>query len=178
MHYTSHISYWKAKWRKYRKIFNVKNRGKDMSSSETGVNNWSISQFQKGSNKVSGRVSVPCWSAAPFDNAPWKPFVIRWRSSSVSKVMKLVKTLIGWEITKGFSRGSDGRYGFEKYCKLYCVKHSSSNEKWFELSTNTVLATKFPTYFNSTLLCFSENSSKLCCINRTFPRCVAHSKDV
>ena len=46
---------------------------------------------------------------------------------------------------KGFSRGSDGRYVFEKYFKLYCVLHTSSNENWFALSTNTALATKFPT---------------------------------
>ena len=31
----------------------------------------------------------------------------------------------------------------KKYFKLYCVLHSSSNENWFALSTNTVLATKF-----------------------------------
>ena len=27
-----------------------------------------------------------------------------------------------------FSRGSGGRYGFEKYNKLYFVQHSSSNQ--------------------------------------------------
>ena len=35
-----------------------------------------------------------------------------------------------------FHLGSDGRYGFEKYFKMYCVLHSSSNENWFGLSTN------------------------------------------
>ena len=39
---------------------------------------------------------------------------------------------------------------------------------WFALSANTVLATKFPT--NSALLCFSENSSKPCCIDITFSK--------
>ena len=42
----------------------------------------------------------------------------------------------------------------KKYFKLYCVLHSSSNENWFALSINTVLATKFQTDFNSTLLFF------------------------
>ena len=38
----------------------------------------------------------------------------------------------------GFPRRVDGRYGFEKYFKLYYVLHSSSNENWFAHSTNTV----------------------------------------
>ena len=70
----------------------------------------------------------------------------------------------------GFSRGFDGRYGFEKYFKRFCALHTSANENRFALSTNTDLATKFQTGFNSTLLCFSENSSKLCCINVTFSK--------
>ena len=38
--------------------------------------------FQKGEcNQVSGRVSFPCWLATPVANAPWKPSVIRWKSS-------------------------------------------------------------------------------------------------
>ena len=61
--------------------------------------------------------------------------------------------------------------------KMYYVLHSSSNENRFALSTNTVLATTFPPDFNSTLLSFSENSSKLCCIDITSRR-AAHSKDL
>ena len=38
-------------------------------------------------------------------------------------------------------------------------------ENWFALSTNTALATTFPTDFNSTLLCFPTNCSK-CCATR------------
>ena len=34
----------------------------------------------------------------------------------------------------------------------------------------TLSATKFPIDFNSTFLCFSENSSKLCCIDITFSK--------
>ena len=51
------------------------------------------------------------------------------------------------------STGSDGRYGFEIYFKLFFVLHSSSNENWFALSTNTVLATKISNrlQFNSSL---------------------------
>ena len=56
----------------------------------------------------------------------------------------------------------------KKYFKLYCVLHNSSNENWFPLSTNTVLATKFPTDFNSTLLCFPTNCSKCCYIDTLF----------
>ena len=77
---------------------------------------------------------------------------------------------VGTSITrllKVFHR-SDGRHGFEKYFKLYCVLHSSSNENWFSLSTNTVLATKFPTDFNSTRLCFPTNCSKGCYIDILF----------
>ena len=65
------------------------------------------------------------------------------------------------------SRQPDGRYGVDKYFKLYYVLLSYYNENWLALSTNTVLATKFPTDFNSTLFCFSKNSSKLCCIDTT-----------
>ena len=69
---------------------------------EFGLNNWSISKSQNGGrNQVSGRVSVPCWLATPVANAPWKPLIIRWRSSSAVKVMKLVESLIGREVTVG-----------------------------------------------------------------------------
>ena len=34
----------------------------------------------------------------------------------------------GIKMMLSFSRRSDGRYGFEKYFKLYCVLHSPSNE--------------------------------------------------
>ena len=35
-------------------------------------------QFQKkGRNRVSERVSDPCWYATPVTNATWKPLVIR-----------------------------------------------------------------------------------------------------
>ena len=47
---------------------------------------------------MSGRVSVPYWHAAPVANAPWKPL----NSVNVKvgiKVMKLVESLIGWEVT-------------------------------------------------------------------------------
>ena len=41
----------------------------------------------------------------------------------------------------------------KKHFMLYCVLHSSSNENWFALSTNTVLATIFfkRLQFNSSL---------------------------
>ena len=71
---------------------------------------------------------------------------------------------------KVFSRGYDGRYCFEKYFKLYCVLYISSNENWLAFSTNTALATKFLSNFSSTLLCFSGNSSKICCIDITFSK--------
>ena len=58
----------------------------------------------------------------------------------------------------------------KKYFNLYCVLHSSSDENWFALSKNTVLTSKFPIDFHSTLLSFSKNSSKLCCIDTTFSR--------
>ena len=52
---------------------------------KTGLNNWNIIKSPKGGrNQVSGRVTVPCWHATPVANAPWKPLVIWWRSSSVS----------------------------------------------------------------------------------------------
>ena len=74
-----------------------------------------------------------------------------------------------------FCHRSDGRYGFEKkYFKLFCVLHSSSNENWFALSTNTVLATTFPTDFNSTLICFLTNCSKCCYIDTLFFQHVPH----
>ena len=38
-----------------------------------------------GRNQVSERVSAPCWLATPIANAPWKPPIIRWRSSTVSR---------------------------------------------------------------------------------------------
>ena len=44
--------------------------------------NWSSSKSQRrgrGRNRVSGRVSVPCWLATPVANAPWKPLIITTR---------------------------------------------------------------------------------------------------
>ena len=38
-----------------------------------------------GRNQESWRVSVSCWHAKTIANAPLKPLIIRWRSSSVSR---------------------------------------------------------------------------------------------
>ena len=46
---------------------------------------------------MSGRVSVPCWLATPVANAPWKPLIIRWRSSSVQRSWKWWKV---WSVGK------------------------------------------------------------------------------
>ena len=48
---------------------------------KAGLNNKSISKFQKGTEAGVRRVSVPCWHATFVENAPWKSLVIRWRSS-------------------------------------------------------------------------------------------------
>ena len=78
-----------------------------------------------------------------------------------------------------FSRRSDIRYGFEKYFKLYCVLHSFSNQNWFALSTNTVLATKFPTDFNSTLHCFPIKLFKtFVALSHFFSTCATRWKKV
>ena len=63
---------------------------------KTGLNNLSTSKSQKGGwNQVFGRVSVPCRHATPVANALRKPLVIRLGI----QVMKLVGSLIGWEVT-------------------------------------------------------------------------------
>ena len=49
---------------------------------------------------MSGRVSVPCWHAKPVANDPWKPLIIGEVKLGI-KVMKLVESLIGWEVTVG-----------------------------------------------------------------------------
>ena len=80
----SYILPFQAKSRKYQGVFEVKSRVKTWQVRGIGLNNWSISKSQNGGqNQVSGRVSVPCWLATPVANAPWKPLIIRWRSSSV-----------------------------------------------------------------------------------------------
>ena len=56
----------------------------------------------------------------------------------------------------------------KKIFQAVLILHSSSNENWFTFSTNTVLASKFPTDFNSTLLCFPTNCSKCCYIDKLF----------
>ena len=51
---------------------------------------------------MSGRVSVPYWLATPVGNAPWKPLIIRSVKVKLGiKVMKLVGSLIGREVTVG-----------------------------------------------------------------------------
>ena len=56
---------------------------------KTGLKNWCISKSQK----VSARVSVPCWHATSVVNAPRKPLVIRWRSGSVLRSWNWYKVL-------------------------------------------------------------------------------------
>ena len=60
---------------------------KDMVSSRNLVSTIGAQANHKkwGQNQVSGRAGVPCWHATPVANAPWKPLIIRWKSSSVSR---------------------------------------------------------------------------------------------
>ena len=56
---------------------------KEMASSRNLVSTFGAKASPKGGrNQVPG--SVPCCHAAPVSNAPWKPLIIRWRSSPVS----------------------------------------------------------------------------------------------
>ena len=59
---------------------------------------------------MSGRVSVPFWHATPVANAPWKPLIIEAKVKLGIKVMKLVESLIGWEVTVG--QGSECHFIF------------------------------------------------------------------
>ena len=88
----------KAKSRKKRAVFKVKGRKRHGKYGGIGLNNWSISKSPKMLwNQVSGRVSVPCWHAIPVTNAPWKPLVIGWMSSSVSRLWNRWKV---WSVGK------------------------------------------------------------------------------
>ena len=51
-----------------------------------------------GRNQVSGRASVPCWHAKPVANAPWKTTRNSVNVKLGIKVIKLAKSLIGWEV--------------------------------------------------------------------------------
>ena len=61
-----------------------KKSSKDMASSRNLVSIIGAVASPKmgGRNKVSGRVSVPCWYATPVAIASWKPLKIRWKSKS------------------------------------------------------------------------------------------------
>ena len=74
-----------VKSRKYQGVFEVKSRVKTWQVRGNLVSTIGALASPKmgGRNQVSGRVSVPCWLATPVANAPWKPLIIRWRSSSV-----------------------------------------------------------------------------------------------
>ena len=74
----------KAKSRKYRGVFNVKSRVKTWQV--RGIPSQPLEHKQvpkRGRHQVSGRVSAPFWYATPVANAPWKPLLIRQKSSSV-----------------------------------------------------------------------------------------------
>ena len=94
------------------------------------------------------------------DNILWHPL------SPDITIRYVIVTWIG--SFKVFPEGLMVDMASKKYSKMYCVLHSSSNENRFALSTNTVLATKFPTDLNSTRLCFLTNCSKCCCIDKNF----------
>ena len=126
-----------------------------------------------GACDICDPLSIVWWSDLKI--LEWKPPVQHLTNEPTARCKYHTMGVITRSTRKlRFCQRSDGRYGFKKYFKLHCVRHSSSNENWFALSTHIVLATKFPTVFNSTLLCFSENSSKLCCIDKTFCQDVPH----
>ena len=64
----------KAKWRKYRRIFEEHSR-------QVRKKDWSQQvkhmQIQKGRDQVSGGVSIRCRHATPVANFLWKPLKIR-----------------------------------------------------------------------------------------------------
>ena len=56
---------------------------------KSGLNNWTHKQVPKRGTEPGVRKGKrPCWHATPFANALWKPLIIRWRSSSVSRSWK------------------------------------------------------------------------------------------
>ena len=44
---------------------------------------WAYANPKEGMKQVSEKLSSPCWHPKPVENAPRKPFLIRWRSSAV-----------------------------------------------------------------------------------------------
>ena len=106
-------------------------------------------------------------------------FIVAENTGSVNiseyKLNKIVFTLrrkkkkLDLSLALRFCHRSDGRYGFEKNISNCTVSYTAlpmKNDLHF--STNTVLSTKFPTDFNSTLLCFPTNCWKCCYIDTLF----------
>ena len=111
----------KAKSRKYRGIFKVKSREKTRQVRKL-VSTMEHKQFPKwGRKQVPGRVSVPCWNVTPVANAPWKPLVIQWRSSSV------LRSLYWWKI-----RSASVRERLHIVELDHCIDHKSS---WMTISS-------------------------------------------
>ena len=80
---------------------------KDMASSRNLVSTIGAQTSPKrGRNQVSGRVSDPWWHVTSVANAPWKPLIIRWRSSSVLRSWNWWKVWLGSQsqISSLFSR--------------------------------------------------------------------------
>ena len=69
-----------------------------------------------------------------------------------------------------FCRRSDGLTWLRKNIPSCTVSYTALPMKTDLHFQPTLSKLQFPTDFNSTLLCFSENASKLCCIDITFSK--------
>ena len=91
----------KANSRKYQGVLELKSRVETWQVR----GNWSQQLEHKqvpqwGTEPGVRKVSVPCWHATPVANAPLKPLIIG-EVKLYIKVVKLVESLIGWEVTVG-----------------------------------------------------------------------------
>ena len=97
---------------------------------KTGLNNWSISKSpNEGWNQVSRRVSVPCWLTTPKAYTPWKPLVIRWRSSPVSRSWKWMKTFDNVMVTDRLNTASWSNSSIIMVYHIYPVQY---NKCWYK----------------------------------------------
>ena len=116
-----------------------------------------------------------CWRAPWCFKCLWKKICVCWQSRDSTYHLLVIKQKMqrawAFENLRIFQTVWWTMHMWRRkiFQAVLCPTHLFQ-ENWFALSTNTVLATKFPTNFNPTLLRFLKNSSKMCGIDATFSK--------
>ena len=116
----------------------MKSREKSWQVRENWSQQFEHKQVPKCGTEPGGRkFSVPCWHATPVANASWKPLVIRWRSSSVSRSWYWWKNWLVGDVTV-IGQGSEMSFNIRGRETSYCQRRSRIDHKTFLRTISSV----------------------------------------